>query len=201
MLGMGFLQLHGPEGLRFTGSILFYGNFFLAGLLVADVWALDLPDRRYSWRWDVIGFAGLGLLFTVPSTLLAHALLPFLLALICLAALRSLLFRRWLATPWIAILGGMCYSIYLLHATVITAVFKLSRHLILPHALLVENYLIQVLVLGIPVLVVSGMYFRFVEQPCMRPDWPLTLWTYVTGRFSTRLRGLQPTELGASPQG
>ena len=201
MLGMGFLQLHGPEGLRFTGSILFYGNFFLAGLLVADVWALDLPDRRYSWGWDVIGFAGLGLLFTVPSTLLAHVLLPFLLALICLAALRSLLFRRWLATPWIAVLGGMCYSIYLLHATVITAVFKLSRHLILPHALLVENYLIQVLLIGVPVLFVSGFYFRFVEQPCMRPDWPSTLWIYVTGRFGTRLRGLQSNQLGASPQG
>ncbi len=95
----------------------------------------------------------------------------------------------------------MCYSIYLLHATVITAVFKLSRHLILPHALLVENYLIQVLVLGSTVLFVSGMYFHFVEQPCMRPDWPSRLWIYVTGRFGTRLRGLQSNQLGASPQG
>lgn len=187
MLGMGILQLHGPEGIRFTGSILYYGNFFLAGLVVADIWTLDLPDTRHSWKWDITGFAGLGLLFTVPATALAHALLPFLLLLICLAALRSLVFRRWLSTPWVAVPGGMCYSIYLLHATVITAVFKVSRHLILPHALLVENYLIQVLAIGIPVLVVSGVYFRFIEQPCMRPDWPSTLKFYIQGRFGSRI--------------
>ncbi len=196
MLGMGCLQLHGPEGLRFTGSILFYGNFFIAGLVVADVWALDLPGKRYGWGWDAIGFLGLGLFFTVPGGLVAHAFFPFLLALICLAALRGFVFRRCLGTPWIAVLGGMCYSIYLLHATVITAVFKLSRHVLLPHALFFENYLIQVLLNAIPVLFLSGMYFRFVEQPCMRPDWPSTLLSYITGRFGLRVRGLPTDRLG-----
>lgn len=105
ILGIGLLQLRGSEGVRFTGSILFYANYFLAGLVVADVWALDLPVERHAWRWDAIGLGGLGLLFTVPGTPAVHALLPFVLLAICLAALRSLLFRQWLGTPWIAVLG------------------------------------------------------------------------------------------------
>lgn len=196
MLGMGLLQLHGPEGIRFTGSILFYGNFFIAGLLVTDFWTLDLHDRRHGWKWDVVGFSTLALLFTVPTTALAHTFMPFLIVLICLATLRGQRLRRWLATPWVAVLGGMCYSIYLLHATVITAVFKVSRYLILPQALLIENYMIQVLALGVPVLVLSVLYFSFIEQPCMRPEWPTRLWTTLGSRFGSRIHALEPEPAG-----
>ena len=80
----------------------------------------------------------------------------------------------------------------------ITAVFKLSRHVILPHAPLAENYLIQVLLMGIPVLLLSGMYFRFIEQPCMRSDWPSRLWSSFADRFRPGVRGLHTNQLGAS---
>jgi peptidoglycan/LPS O-acetylase OafA/YrhL len=181
IFAIGIAQMPFEHSLRFIMSILYYVQYFLAGLLVADIFVLDLEQIRPSRLWDAAGLGALGLTFRMLSGDPQRILMPVLVGIVCIAALRSLYLRRFFASPWIAITGGMCYSIYLLHVVVGAAVFKLTRHAILPHADFLVNYLIQIALLGPLVLAVSTLFFLLIERPCMDPAWPQKLWARFRG--------------------
>jgi peptidoglycan/LPS O-acetylase OafA/YrhL len=164
-------------------NILFHLQYFLAGLLLADIFVLDLPEMKTSWLWDGVALVALVYMLANPrSTWSAHLLLPYFFALMCLAAMRSHVFRKFVANPWIAVIGGMCYSIYLLHFAMMAVVFKFSRRLLLPQFDYLTNYMIQLIVIGVPILLSSVAFFMLVERPCMDPHWPGKLWHKLTGR-------------------
>jgi peptidoglycan/LPS O-acetylase OafA/YrhL len=96
--------------------------------------------------------------------------------------MRSVIFRKFVSNPWIAVIGGMCYSIYLLHFALMAVFFKLSRRLLLFRFDYLTNYMIQILVVGVPILLFSVAFFMLVERPCMDPNWPGKLWHKLTGR-------------------
>ncbi len=191
VLALGLLQipfLHNP---RFILSIGYQLQYFLIGLLLADIFVLDLKDIRSSWMWDVAALAGLCVMYGWHrDQYAAHVLLPFALGTICLAAMRSLVLRRFVAQPWIAVIGGMCYSIYLMHFMLLAAIFKISQRLIVARADFLTNYLIQCVVAGIPIFFLSFLFYMLVERPCMDPDWPSHLWHRVTGRNESEMKVL-----------
>jgi len=90
------------------------------------------------------------------------------------------LLRRLLAKEWLAILGGMCYSIYLWHFFIIALVFKASRHLVVSHDLL-ANFLLQSALILPCILAFCVLYFVLIERPCMDPAWPQKLWAALSG--------------------
>jgi peptidoglycan/LPS O-acetylase OafA/YrhL len=84
------------------------------------------------------------------------------------------LLHRILTIEWLAIIGGMCYSIYLWHFFLIALVFKVSRRLIVTHDLL-TNFLLQGIIILPCVLAFCVVYFVLIERPCMDPAWPQKL--------------------------
>lgn len=183
VLLIGIIQHEATYGPRVTGSVLYYGQYFLAGLIVADIFVLDLERMPSSWLWDLVGLGSLVYMFAADhNSPIPHIVLPFSIIALCLAAMRSLVLRRFFANPGIAVIGGMCYSIYLLHFGMIAAFFKLTRWFIFPQADFLANYLIQLVVTGLPVLAVCTLFYLAVERPCMDPDWPSKLWHWMTGR-------------------
>lgn len=183
ILGLGMAQFPLQHNQRFELSILFYLQYFLAGLLLADIFVLDLPNMRSTWLWDLAGLTGLALMYGMAHEVYtAHVLLPFALSIVCLAAMRSIALRKFVANPWIAVIGGMCYSIYLLHFALMAVLFKVTRWLIVPHLDFLANYIIQLIVMGVPLLLLCILFYTLVERPCMDPDWPSKLWHWATGR-------------------
>ena len=183
ILALGLAQFQGLSDQRFVLTIFFYLQYFLAGLLLADIFVLDLAEMRSSWWWDVAGLAGLIFMFGLGhGQFWPHVLLPFGLVVVCLASMRSLVLRRFVANPWIAVIGGACYSIYLMHFALIAALFKATRRLVVVRFDFLGNFLIQCIVTGVPVLLLSLVFYRFVERPCMDPEWPSKLWHWATGR-------------------
>ena len=63
----------------------------------------------------------------------------------------------------------MCYSIYLLHMMIMSAVTKLLVKMPIDNKLL--GYFIYGSIILVMVLLVSMLFYRFIEQPCMRRDW------------------------------
>jgi peptidoglycan/LPS O-acetylase OafA/YrhL len=183
ILALGLAQIPLAGSARFNLSVLYYMQYFLAGLVLADVFVLDLQTMRSSWLWDVAGLTGLGFMFGVGHDVYAaHVLLPIALGTVCLASMRSLVLRRVAANPWIAVTGGMCYSIYLLHFALMATLFKATRRVIVPQFDFLANYAIQLVIMGVPILLTSALFYMLVERPCMDPDWPSKLWHKVTGR-------------------
>jgi peptidoglycan/LPS O-acetylase OafA/YrhL len=157
-------------------SIVGYVQYFVVGLLLADVYATN--ERGHParfWTWDVIwfvGWAALPCLFEFPrATLVCFA--PLLLVLL-LAGLRGPLANRLLRNRVVSTIGGMCYSIYLFHYLIISFLGRGLLKLVLPSYAL--TLLAQFVIMGAGILFGSAVYFRLVERPCMRPNWPAELW-------------------------
>lgn len=99
---------------------------------------------------------------------------PWLILLLYIAAFQGVAINRLVTNRWIATIGGMCYTIYLLH-NYIVAVLGAAIPRILLRGSFPVRLAIQFILITPFVLVISALYFRFVERPCMRPDWPRRL--------------------------
>jgi peptidoglycan/LPS O-acetylase OafA/YrhL len=172
---------------RMHDSIATYLQFFLAGILLADLYVTNRQDTGgRHWSWDVIGLmAGLPVWclgakwFTVVG--------PFLILVSLASIFRGIWLRSLFSHPLLTFPGGMCYSVYLLHNPIMAKALVFSTRLF-THA---NHYLYLLLQLGMMTIVVgfcSTIFFLLVERPCMRKDWPQRLWSSVHGRCSGALK-------------
>ena len=75
----------------------------------------------------------------------------------------------------------MCYSIYLMH-NLVTSATAIVWAPYLPERFASGAVLSCVVMLSL-VLLVSAAYFRLVERPCMRRDWPRKVREWFVGRL------------------
>jgi peptidoglycan/LPS O-acetylase OafA/YrhL len=180
VVGVDSLVLPGHP--RLSLSLLAYLQYFLAGFLLSDIYLADwkqAPSRNFYW--DLVSLVGWPLLAVVLHSLpLTHCLFPLLIFFLYCAAFRGTLLNRFFINPWVTAIGGMCYSIYLIHYQVISAVGRFTR----PWSEGSPYWIhlgVQSVLVGAAVLVVCGLYFLVLEKPCMRPDWPQRLWRSLSG--------------------
>jgi len=157
-------------------SLLAHAQYFLAGFIMAEVYLSDGARRRRHWLWDLISLGGwpllLALLVRDPGGVWgAPSWLPWLLLLLTIAAFQGVVVNRFVTNPWIATVGGMCYTIYLLHVYIIVVVERVTEP-IGGNAVFPLRLLIQCVLVSPILLTISAAYFRVIERPCMRPDWP-----------------------------
>jgi peptidoglycan/LPS O-acetylase OafA/YrhL len=151
-------------------------QFFLCGFLIADLYVTDWKGEPIrSGTWDLVsllGWPALVMLWMEPAP--NPALFLALAFLLVCAAFRGTLTSRALGTPVIATIGGMCYSIYLLHFPLISMI---GRHTLPAGSGSAQwvHLLVQCGLILPPVLLVCGAYFAAIERPCMERDWPQRL--------------------------
>ena len=129
-----------------------------------------------NWLWDVVSAVGWALLLVllVGGGALVEWVSPWLILLLYVAAFRGLAINRFVTNVWIATIGGMCYSIYLLHNYLVAALGMLTER-VLAAGPFTLRLLVQFALITPFVLALSAIFFRWVERPCMRPDWPRRL--------------------------
>ncbi len=168
-----FQNFWGRPGEILYETVFSFLQFFLAGLLLSDLYLTALPRWRPSVLWDIAGLVCWPAYFFINANWEALALPP-LLIVVFVGAFRGIYFPRLFRVQWIALIGGMCYSIYLWHFFLIAFVFKVSRYVVVGHDYL-ANLLLQCVLLLPPVLLFSTLYYLLVERPCMDPKWPQKL--------------------------
>jgi peptidoglycan/LPS O-acetylase OafA/YrhL len=146
-------------------------QYFLPGFLIADLYMTgELCPNSWARIWDLLFLAAGVLVFMIKYQMASNALLPWVLLLSGLAAFLGWATPAILGNPWIATIGGMCYTIYLYHALLISAIYRATSSL---HTKIIWlDLLVQVLVTVPVVLLVSSVLFRLFERPFMRADWP-----------------------------
>ncbi len=160
-----------PQFIYFT--VFVYLQFFLTGLLLSDLYLVSFPRWRPSRVWDVISLLCWPTLFYFDAWWFP-SVLPFLILLVSIGAFRGIHFPRLFRIEAVALIGGMCYSIYLWHFFIIPLGFKATKHLAIT-----SDYLSDLIVQGcllLPlVLLFSTLYYVAIERPCMDPKWPQKL--------------------------
>jgi peptidoglycan/LPS O-acetylase OafA/YrhL len=153
----------------------------LVNLLVLGGW---VPQTMPRALWDTGFVASIAILYVVDkhkgSMLAAAAQVPCYLALF-VAAFKGARVRRFLSLPWIFTIGGMCYTIYLIHLPILQVltgiVMRTSGFVSFMPGLLVSA------VVTLPILfAVSVAFFLLIEKPCMNPRWPLRVAHWIAGR-------------------
>lgn len=162
-----FLTLSGP--FRVSHSILALGQYFIVGLLLAD---LMVRGRLYAERPSV-GFDVLAIVFFVLAVLFDlnqpvkgfHALGVFPMLMFFLCVFRGRLILGALRVPIIYTIGGMCYTIYLYHFWIIQVLVRgldLTDLNYSPAGVLAFDVAMTVFVFA-----VSSVFFLLFEKPFM----------------------------------
>ena len=179
----GLAWLFIAPGQRAYYSIARFLQFFLAGYLLADVFLTDWRERpAASPAWDLASLAGWPVLVSMWSLtppgerepLFVAVGYPALVFVLYCAAFRGRWTRWLLRQPLITTIGGMCYTIYLLHNPILGAAVSLTKE-VAPAGSYALNLAIQLCLTAPLVLLCSAAYFMLIEKPCMRRDWPSRL--------------------------
>lgn len=158
-------------------SLLSYIHYFAIGFLLTDF--MLLPPKTQKIPSFVIVLLGIlafsSIWYFDPKYVPEH--IPLLKVLYCLLLVCAIFLFSFLVlfTPFwkrifsiqvLTVIGGMCYSIYLLHYTVISLVGNPLLGCTFSGSFLV-SFFGYVVVLVLAVLVVGGGFYRWVEQRFM----------------------------------
>jgi peptidoglycan/LPS O-acetylase OafA/YrhL len=165
----GWAYLSGVEhGGRVELSILSYFGFFAAGIWVAVMDEDHASFGRDSFAFDLLGvIAWIATITVLLGSWNLAVFLPALTALIVLCGLRGYLFRKLLGWWPIYCIGAMCYSIYLYHFFVVSAVGHLYAGLV-GWGTSPDMTLLAFIVVAAPlVLLACAVPYLLVERPFM----------------------------------
>jgi peptidoglycan/LPS O-acetylase OafA/YrhL len=181
-VGLAGLAL-GSLGSRDGLTVLSFLEFFLAGFVLADVYVVDWREQPTSrGAWDLISVVGWVVLLVAVGLTRSERLSavgPWLVVLLYMAAFRGPVTRRILRNRWLTTIGGMCYSIYLLHYPLMLLI---GRAL---HPVSALAWAGSAAALVAATLAAGVVFFALVERPCMEPHWPSKL----IARLRTRAEG------------
>lgn len=158
-------------------SLLGWFQYFLVGFILADIYAASKVKIEISSPMQIaIGallLVGISLL-PYEGNVLLRITYPILCFLFFMLVLHFSFWKKIFSLSAISIIGGMCYSIYLLHFATISFIGNYSIHYKVTNSLAI-NYIIQWFIILFSILIVSGTYFLLIEKPCMKKDWPVKL--------------------------
>jgi len=172
---------------RYSLSLPGNAQYFCAGFLLCEFYftAARLPIPAY-----LLDLTAMLLLWPLlySDNLTVEMLFPLGALLVFCAGLRGVLLSRFFGLTIVSIAGGMCYSVYLTHGTVLAAIGTAWRKLPLGSLPLAAQQLLLIGVCVAAVYAVGTLYFVAIERPCMDPRWPGKLVARLATGYAQRSR-------------
>jgi len=158
-----WLTPHGPARLQSTLAVMI--PYFLAGMLLADLYASGLVRRSAQMGWDVaVAGSVIGLMLTVGSK--AYWLTPLMIVLLVAGIVGGRVTNWFLRLRPITLIGGMCYTLYLWHE-VLLAVAPYPLKLYFARLPYVTSSVVYCSI-AVPVLIaLCTPIFLLIEKPFM----------------------------------
>jgi len=167
-------------------SLLRFGQYFVIGILVADIYLSFKSIGVKKYIIDIVGSITIILIFVFQFYRL-HSLVPWAIFVVFISVLYGGMLKKIFSNQLISIIGGMCYITYLIHYSLITGLVKY-----LPHFSTGLGYWYDFVINGIYiiplVLIISAYAFIYLEKPFMRHDWPQRFKQFVlSGLFKKKM--------------
>ena len=92
--------------------------------------------------------------------------------------LSTMFWRKIFSIKILTIIGGMCYTIYMIHYILINATGKFISRVQFTNWYLVDWFIITSVMIAV-ILFFSGIFFVLIERPCMIRNWPTLLYNKI----------------------
>jgi peptidoglycan/LPS O-acetylase OafA/YrhL len=141
---------------------------FMAGVFLADIYADGHLGRVPKSRvWDIVAVGALLVGFVVPrDSGLGKLAMALSFAIFVASGFKVGWLSRILSDRWVSSIGGMCYSIYLIHMPLLYVLGKGSTFALF-HGPFWLNFVVQGLILVPLIILPSAVFFVFIERPFM----------------------------------
>jgi peptidoglycan/LPS O-acetylase OafA/YrhL len=162
-----------PPSMEYTfDNLIWHVEYFAAGFLLADFYLLEWKQSpRRSLRWDIASLAVWPALIAALLTQSYRWTWAPLMLLACTGAFRGKILSWLLSRPPITVVGGMCYSMYLIHFRLLDVTGRFASRF-LRGASFTERFGLDALI-GIPAILLGSVgFYVLIERPCMDPAWP-----------------------------
>jgi peptidoglycan/LPS O-acetylase OafA/YrhL len=190
ILGIPFLHLaYFPE----TTTVYYFLHFFFLGFLLVDLYLDKKKVNIPKLVSGILGFIALILVLYVnhKSNVLNELIFLIGIFVFYYSVLISGFGKSFFTNRYITVVGGMCYSIYLIHAPIAAAFGNITKYIIISNHIIPNLLLYTVICLPI-ILIPSAIYFKLIEKPCMDKNWPKKL----AGRMKQIFGNKNKYELG-----
>ncbi len=159
-------------------SIYAHIQHFLIGILIGDLYVSGWAKDFFKQKWVAwLGLITFLVMFLMPMThtygmedLPEKIALPFMIGLFYYIILNNEIVKAVFSYKFIPIIGGMCYTIYLLHYTIISMLGKFTVNLKFTDYYL-PNLFLQFAILCLCIIGISAVFYLYVERPFMDKKW------------------------------
>lgn len=164
-----------PSGsARLSLTLFNFAHYFLTGFLLVDLYLTGLlrsSDKHLAW--DVVTLASAAaILATLSRFGQFYFLLPLMVGSLYVGFFMGRLSNAFARMRWIAIIGGMCYTIYLYHILIISNLMRQTIPLASITRQFNLDFALQCLMILPVVFAVCALLFFYAEKPFMR--WSLS---------------------------
>ncbi|MGE0449263.1 MAG: acyltransferase family protein [Vicinamibacterales bacterium] len=170
-VGLAWMALHfirDETHPRLAMSLLNYLHFFLAGLLLADVYDTRAAELPRAWWGDALsGASGAAIFLILTRRYDYYYLTPLLIVALYAGLAIGRVGHACITNRWIVVIGGMCYTIYLYHFLIIELLAPWTMTLSSRAVPLSMDLFIQCVLLVPPVVLVSTLLYVVIEKPFM----------------------------------
>jgi len=186
-----FKQFAYSSEIKWThATVLYYLTNFLTGVLFAWLYLRSVNFfKQRGYVWDLLGIVSVFCLFLFYKP--QYQMLNNIAFNIATLGLMTGVFKghilNWIFTrPLIYVIGGMCYSIYLLHYAFLHLFTKLTIGITAGQGYLID-LLLQLLIALPVVLLISSIFYLLIEKPCMDKHWPRKFSTWLRSSFQKNM--------------
>jgi peptidoglycan/LPS O-acetylase OafA/YrhL len=156
-----------------TNTIYYHLQYFVAGILLADLYVSgELLNAKNSLTATLA--AGvlflLVLLLPLRADFGAKLAYPFIVCVFYLLIMRNDVLKCIFSFGFLPIIGGMCYSIYLLHYPIVSFAGRFVQNIRIGEGY-TPNLLVQIVLISSAILAISAVFYILVERPFMSSKW------------------------------
>ncbi len=154
-------------------TLIQYVSFFFAGILVTQLYISPPKLKLSNFFLNSISILIIIIVFAndyVHSSAFYKVIFHFLIAILYLIVIGFNALKGFLQNKFVCIIGGACYSIYLLHYQIISLIgnFLINRKLF---NIVLLNEAVEIIFYLSGVLIISMIFFKLIERPCMERYW------------------------------
>jgi len=169
----------------YSFTILGHLQYFLVGFILVDFYLNDWKEISSNVIFDVIGLLSLASLIYFWSwnfELYSRFLVLISLFVFFIAVFKGHYLNKFVTNRWIMVIGGMCYTIYLIHLPFAEFLIVLTKRIHVTDLYSV-NLMIQLCVFLPLILCLSAFFYIWIERPFMNKDWPQNLYLKLKSYF------------------